>query len=162
MARRVFFSFHYERDIWRANVIRKSWVTQDREAAGFWDASLWEKAKKEGDEAVRKLINQGMKGASVTAVLIGTRTSSRKWVRYEIRKSYEEGKGLLGVFIHRIEDDDGNTDEKGEETFGVLGKDEEGNNVYFHDVARKYDWVDDGGYDNFGDWAEQAAKDVGR
>ena len=47
-------------------------------------------------------------------------------------------------------------------TFGVLGKDEEGNNVYFHDVARKYDWVDDGGYDNFGDWAEQAAKDVGR
>jgi len=162
MTRRVFFSFHYERDIWRANVVRKSWVTQDREAAGFWDASLWEKAKKQGDKAVRKLINEGMKGTSVTAVLIGARTSSRKWVRYEIRKSYEEGKGLLGVFIHRIEDDDGNTDEKGEVTFGVLGKDEEGNNVYFHDVARKYDWVDDEGYDNFGDWAEQAAKDVGR
>ena len=46
MARRVFFSFHYERDIWRANVVRNSWVTQDREAAGFWDASLWEEAKK--------------------------------------------------------------------------------------------------------------------
>ena len=41
MARRVFFSFHYERDIWRANVVRNSWLTKDREAAGFFDASLW-------------------------------------------------------------------------------------------------------------------------
>jgi hypothetical protein len=162
MARRVFFSFHYERDIWRANVVRKSWVTQDRESAGFWDASLWEKAKKEGDDAVRKLIDEGMKGASVTAVLIGMETSSRKWVRYEIRKSYEEGKGILGVFIHGIEDADGKTDEKGEATFGEIGKDKKGNSVYFHDVARKYDWVGNGGYDNFGDWVEQAAKDVGR
>ncbi len=46
MARRVFFSFHYERDIWHANVVRNSWITQDREAAVFWDASLWEEAKK--------------------------------------------------------------------------------------------------------------------
>ena len=38
MARRVFFSFHYERDHWRANVVRNSWVTKDRESAGFFDA----------------------------------------------------------------------------------------------------------------------------
>ena len=48
MARRVFFSFHYERDIWRVNVVRNSWLTKGREAAGFWDASLWEEAKKKG------------------------------------------------------------------------------------------------------------------
>jgi len=28
MARRVFFSFHHERDVWRANVVRHSWVTK--------------------------------------------------------------------------------------------------------------------------------------
>jgi len=38
MARRVFFSFHYERDNWRAGQARNSWVTKDRESAGFWDA----------------------------------------------------------------------------------------------------------------------------
>lgn len=32
MARRVFFSFHYERDIWRANQVRNRWITKDREA----------------------------------------------------------------------------------------------------------------------------------
>jgi MTH538 TIR-like domain (DUF1863) len=47
MARRVFFSFHYERDIWRASIVRNSWVTKpDRQAAGFFDASIWEEAKK--------------------------------------------------------------------------------------------------------------------
>ncbi len=39
MARRVFFSFHYERDVWRAGQVRNSWVTKDREEAGFWDAA---------------------------------------------------------------------------------------------------------------------------
>ena len=58
MARRVFFSFHYERDIWRANQVRNSWVTQpDRESAGFFDASLWEEAKRKGDAAIKKMID---------------------------------------------------------------------------------------------------------
>lgn len=39
MARRVFFSFHYERDIFQANVVPNSWRTGDREAAGSFDAS---------------------------------------------------------------------------------------------------------------------------
>lgn len=36
MARRGFFSFHCGREAWRAN----SSVTQEREAAGFFDTSL--------------------------------------------------------------------------------------------------------------------------
>jgi len=102
MARRVFFSFHYERDIWRANVVRNSWVTQDREAAGFWDASLWEEAKKQGDEAIKRMINRGLENTSVTAVLIRSETASREWVQYEIKRSYERLNGLLGIFIDGI------------------------------------------------------------
>jgi len=118
MARRVFFSFHYERDIWRANVVRNSWVTHaDRESAGFWDASLWEKAKKEGEIALKRLINGGLQRTSVTAVLIGTETYKRRWVRYEIAKSLERGNGLLGIYIHRIEDENGKTDKKGPNPF---------------------------------------------
>ncbi len=97
MARRVFFSFHYERDIWRSSIVRNSWLTHpDREAAGFWDASLWEETKLRGDAAIQRLIDAGLEYTSVTAVLIGSETADRRWVQYELRKSYERGNGLLG------------------------------------------------------------------
>lgn len=81
MARRVFFSFHYERDIWRAGVVRNSWRTKpDREAAGFFDASIWEEAKKKGDAAIRRMIDDALKNTSVTAVLIGNQTANRDYV----------------------------------------------------------------------------------
>lgn len=55
MARRVFFSFHYERDVWRASVVRQSWRTKpDRESAGFFDAGLWEEAKQKGEAASKR------------------------------------------------------------------------------------------------------------
>jgi hypothetical protein len=162
MARRVFFSFHYERDIWRANVVRNSWVTKEREAAGFWDASLWEEAQKKGEEAIKKMIEDGLKNTSVAAVLIGKETSGRKWVRYEVRRSHEDGKGLLAVYIHGIEDNSGKTDEKGDTYFGEIGTDANGKSVYFSQLYPSYDWIADKGYDNFGDWVEKAAKKAGR
>jgi len=148
MARRVFFSFHYERDIWRANVVRNSWVTQDREAAGFFDASLWEEAKKKGDAAIRRMIDDGLVGTSVTAVLIGAQTSERTYVKYEIDKSIERGSGLFGVRIHKIEDKDGHTDSWGSSPLP---------NGY-----PVYDWKDDNGYLYFGSWVEAAAKAAGK
>jgi len=162
MARRVFFIFHYERDIWRANVVRNSWVTKEREAAGFWDASLWEEAQKKGEEAIKKMIEDGLKNTSVATVLIGKETSGRKWVRYEVRRSHEDGKGLLAVYIHGIEDNSGKTDEKGDTYFGEIGTDANGKSVYFSQLYPTYDWIADKGYDNFGDWVEKAAKKAGR
>lgn len=84
MARRAFFSFHFERDVWRAGQVRNSWVTQDREDAGFWDAAAWESVKRKGDAAVHAWIDGQLKGTSVTVVLIGTETAQRKYVSYEI------------------------------------------------------------------------------
>ena len=163
MARRVFFAFHYERDIWRASQVRNSWVTKpDREAAGFWDAADWEKVKKQGDEAIKRWIDKQMEGTSVTVVLIGAETSTRKWVRYEIKKSHKEGKGMLGVYIHNIKDKDGSTDTKGKNQFGEIDKDKNGNSVYFWRLYPTYDWVNHDGYKNFGDWVEKAAKKAGR
>ena len=46
MAKRVFFSFHYQDVIdFRANVVRQHKLTKD-DSAGYFDASIWEKAKK--------------------------------------------------------------------------------------------------------------------
>jgi len=148
MARRVFFSFHFERDVWRASQVRNSWVTQHREAAGFFDASLWEEAKAKGKAAIKKLIDDALVNTSVTAVLIGAETSSRTYVQYEIDKSIERGSGLLGVRIHKLGDENGNPDTWGDNPL-----------PYGYSV---YDWVDDDGYSNFGTWVEKAANAAGK
>jgi hypothetical protein len=114
MARTVFFSFHYQRDIWRANVVRNSGVVIGQAAAGFKDASLWEEAKKKGDHVIQKMIDDALVGTSVTVVLIGAKTAGRKFINYEIDKSIERGNGILGIHIHNIKDQWGYTDTKGE------------------------------------------------
>jgi hypothetical protein len=158
MARRVFFSFHYKNDVWRANQVRNSWVTQGKEAAGFVDAADFEKLEKEGKEAIKRWIDNQLSGTSVTVVLIGSETSSREYVQYELQKSYKKGNGIIGVFIHKLKDKDGKTSTKGDTTFGELGKDKDGESVYFFQVAKTYDYVDDDGYNNLGNWIEKAAK----
>lgn len=107
LKRRVFFSFHYENDIWRANVVRNSWRYQHlttRQAYGFFDASLWENVKRHNPESLKDLIRQGMENTSVTAVLIGSNTYERRWVRYEIARSVVKRNGLVGVRIHLLAD----------------------------------------------------------
>lgn len=109
MARRVFFSFHYQNDIFRVNQIRNSHVVEGCAAAGFQDASLWEEAKRKGDAAIKDLIDQGLINSSVTVVLIGEQTAQRRYVTYEIEKSIARGNGLLGIHIHNIKNRDGRT-----------------------------------------------------
>ena len=58
MARRVFFSFEYSHDVTRANVVRNSWVTQGKEAAGFEDAAEFEQLKRKGDQSCKTLDRQ--------------------------------------------------------------------------------------------------------
>lgn len=115
MAKRVFFSFHYQDVIdFRANVVRNHWVTKpDRESAGFFDASVWESAKKTSDLAVKRLINQGINGTSRTAILIGSQTYLRRWVRYEIVKSFAENNKIIGIHINGIADKFSNTKRNG-------------------------------------------------
>jgi len=109
MAHRVLLSFHYQDVIdFRANVVRNHWLTKpDREAAGFFDASIWETAKKQGDIALKRLINSGLENTSNSCVLIGTSTYARPWVRYELLKSFKRGNHLFGVHINSIKGKDG-------------------------------------------------------
>ena len=163
MARKTFFSFYYKNDVWRAMQIRNSWVTKDdKEAAGFIDAADFEKLGKEGKDAIERWINKQLDGTSVTVVLIGSDTSNRPYVKYELQKSYQKGNGMLGIYIHKQEDVDGNTSTKGSNHFGEIGKDSNGKPVYFSIDYPCYDWVDDDGYHKMGDWIEKAAKAAGR
>lgn len=104
MARTVFFSFHYQRDIWRVNQIRSIPNVTGNAAAGFKDASLWEETKKKGDAPIKALIDKALEGTSVTVVFVGSQTAGRKFINYEIDKSIERGNGLVAVQIHHLED----------------------------------------------------------
>lgn len=160
MARKTFFSFHYEKDVWRVNIVRNSWVTAD--TAGFIDAAAFEEIKKGGEDNIKKWIDGQMTGTSVTVVLIGAETSNREYVKYEVQKSYSRGNGLLGIYIHQLKDNSGNTASKGDNMFGEIGKDASGNPVYFSANYPCYDWINDKGYDNLGAWIEAAAKKAGK
>jgi hypothetical protein len=123
MAKRVFFSFHYQDVIdFRANVVRNHWMTKpDREAAGFFDASVWEGARRQGEDALKRLINGALENTSNTCVLIGTLTAARPWVRYELLKSFRRGNHLFGVHINGIKAKDGTTKTLGPNPFEFVG-----------------------------------------
>lgn len=123
MAKRVFFSFYYQDVIdFRANVVRQHWLTKpDREEAGFFDASIWGNAKLSGDIGIKRVINSGLEGTSVTCVLVGSETYSRPWVRYEIMMSLRKGNSLLAVHINSIKGRDQLTKPQGPNPFRYLG-----------------------------------------
>ncbi|AWP78198.1 TIR domain-containing protein [Bordetella bronchiseptica] len=123
MAKRVFFSFHYQDVIdFRANVVRNHWLTKpDREAAGYFDASVWETAKKQGEVALKRLINGALENTSNSCILVGSQTYMRPWVRYEIMKSFRRGNHLLAVHVNSVKGKDGRTKPVGPNPFEHLG-----------------------------------------
>lgn len=168
MGRRVFFSFHYQYDIWRVSRIRNSWVTKERDTNTFMDAASWESVKKKGATAIKGWIDRQLDGTSVTVVLIGQFTAQRTYVTYEIQQSIARGNGLLGIYIHGMKGSDGTTTLRGpnpldsftvkrEFLFGLTQYDEKVSNVY-----RTYDWQIDSGYQNINHWIEEAAQIAGR
>lgn len=148
MARHVFFSFHYQLDIVRVNQIRNLPEIVDAAAAGFRDSSLWEEARKKSDAAVKKLIDDGLIGTSVTLVCIGNKTAGRKFINYEIEKSIARGNGLLGVQIHHLKNFSGEVDSVGM-TPALL-------------TANKYPVYKYDNHTNLKSWIEAAANAAGK
>lgn len=148
MARRTFFSFHYQRDIWRINQIRNIPNITGCSAAGFQDASLWEEAKKKGDAAIKKLIDEGLKNTTVTVVCIGAKTAGRKYINYEIEQSIQRGNGIVGIRIHEIKDSNGNKDTVGTAPSKITA------NGY-----KVYKYVD---HEKLANRIEEAAKNAGK
>ena len=135
MARRTFFSFHYKPDVTRAWVVRYSWVTRvaqgEREDAGFFDSSVFEAKQRESDDVLKMFLREGLKNSTVTCVLVGAETTLRRWVRYEIMRSFVRNNGLLAIRIHSIADLDRNTCACGSNPFDALAFAVENNRLSF-------------------------------
>lgn len=119
--RQVFFSFHYTPDNWRAAQVKNMGIVDN---SSTWSANDWEEVRYKTDAKIKEWIDTQMAMRSCVVVLIGKGTSSRKWVKYEIEKAYELGKGIVGVYIHGLKDADGEQTTRGANPFySIYNKD---------------------------------------
>lgn len=118
MARRSFFSFHYEPDNSRAAQVRNMGVVDGNKPVSDND---WETVTKGGAAAIKKWIADQMKGRSCTVVLAGSNTAKRKWIDYEILESWNDGMGVVGIYIHGLKNLDGKVATKGSNPFAHIG-----------------------------------------
>lgn len=162
MARRVFFCFHYDRDVRRAAQVRNSWVVRPgSEAQPFYDKAEFEDAKRRAG-GIENWIEEQLIGTSVTVVLYGAETYFRPWVRHEIKRSFELGKGILAIDIHNVRDPQTGTDVAGLNPLNFWSIPRGGRQVSMDQIYRTYDWERNDGYNNMPAWIEAAARDAGR
>lgn len=117
MARQVFYSFHYDNDNWRASQVRNIGVVEGNRPAPDND---WETIKRGGDAAIKRWIDDQMYYRSCTVVLVGSATAGRKWINYEIEKSWQKGMGIVGVSVHGLKDQHGRQSIPGHSPFGGI------------------------------------------
>jgi len=158
MARKAFYSFHYAPDNWRAAKVRNMGVIEGNAPVSD---NEWEKITKGGEAAIEKWIGEQLSGKSVTIVLIGSNTAGRKWISYEIAKTWNAEKGILGIYIHNISDREGNQATKGNNPFDYVTFGTEKKKL--SSVVKAYDppySVSSGVYDyikkNLDNWIETA------
>ena len=97
--RQVFYSFHFKNDVFRVQQVRNMGVIEGNQPVS---PNTWEEVKRQGEASIKKWIDENMKGRSCVVVLVGTETASRPWVQYEIKKAWNDGKGLVGIHIHNL------------------------------------------------------------
>lgn len=110
MARRVFFSFHFDGDFWRTQQVRNM---GSLEGQSLCTANTWEEVKRKGDAAVEQWIEDNMHGKSCVVVLVGAQTASRPWVIHEISKGWNDRKGVLAIRVDKLLDSKGQSSSAG-------------------------------------------------
>ena len=156
MGRKVFYSFHYEPDNWRAAQVRNMGVIEGNSPASDND---WESVKRGGDPAIASWIDRQLHGKSCAVVLIGAQTAGRKWIDYEIKTAWEGGKGLLGIYIHNLKGRDGRPSLPGMSPFTGFRVGEKpltsivkAYNPPYSDSKQVHAYI----FRNFADWIEEA------
>lgn len=112
--RQVFYSFHFGNDVMRVQQVRNIRAIEENTPVS---PNAWEQVRTKGDKGIKDWIEDNMKYRSCVAVLIGSETYKRPWVKYEIEKAWRDGKGLLGIHIHNLKCPNNGTCSKGSNPF---------------------------------------------
>jgi hypothetical protein len=156
MATKVFFSFHYKPDNWRASQVRNIGVIEGNRAASD---NKWEEVTSGGDDAIKEWIDDNMSGRSCVIVLIGSATANRKWINYEIEKAWKDGRGVVGIYIHGLKNSNEEQGTKGNNPLDYIYYD----NKKLSSIAKAYDtpyssssYVYGHIEENIGNWIDEA------
>lgn len=155
MARKIFYSFHFDNDVMRVQQVRNMGVVEGNTPVS---PNNWEEVKRKGNAAIEKWIDDNMFGKSCVIVLIGVDTHKRPWVNYEIKKAWKDGKGLFGIFIHNLTCPNNGKSSKGKNPFDAINFTLGGKAV----VPKVYDPKSSDAYNdiatNLSNWVEAAIK----
>lgn len=136
MARRIFHSFRHSHDYWRVQTLRQIGAIEGQR---LLSPNEWEAVKRRGDRAIQSWIDQQMAGKSCVVVLIGRATAGRRWVNYEMRKGWADGKGVVGIHIHRLKDHTGAQTVKGADPLDAISVGTRFGSMRLSAVAKTYD-----------------------
>ncbi|RAI54537.1 TIR domain-containing protein [Roseicella frigidaeris] len=154
MARKGFYSFYYKEDNWRVATVKGIGAIESQKIVS---GNEFEEVKKGGDAAIQKWIDDQLHGRSCVIVLVGANTAGRRWVNYEIKKGWDDGKGVLGVRIHNLLDRHQRQSTRGTDPFAgfTVGSKPlstwvktydppftDSQKVYAHIAANLEDWVE--------------------
>ena len=148
MGRNCCIIFDYDNDLARAKQINDLGLVRGSAPAGFDDASRWQEARNAGEAAVRGLIDGALLSTSVTIVLIGENTAALDYVEYAIEQSIRRKNGIVGLFVHDMADENGNTSAQGKVPYEA--KAAEMLDAHHYDV---HVWE----HSKFEHWVEEAA-----
>ena len=157
MKRQVFYSFHYKNDVRRVSQVRNIGALEDNKPVSD---NEWEEVKRKGDDNIKKWINDNMNYRSCVIVMVGEETANRKWVKYEIEKAWNDGKGVLEIYIHNLKDPVTGKCSQGKNPFSsfTIKKD----NKSLADIVKCYNPNPNDAYndikDNLEKWVEEAIK----
>jgi hypothetical protein len=115
--RQIFHSFRYDYDWWRVQTVRQIGAI---EGQALLSSNDWEAVKRQGERAIREWIDNQMRGRSCVVVLIGSATAGRKWIEYEMTSGWAGGKGVVGIHIHGLKNQDGSQAHKGANPLGSV------------------------------------------
>jgi len=155
--RNVFYSFHFDNDVFRVQQIRNMGVLEGDEPVSV---NKWEEIKRT-DKGVKEWIDANLDRKTCVVVLIGEETASRKWVKYEIKRACELGIPVVGVRIHNLKSVNGQLAKKGVNPFTGLDLKWTDGSAYIptiHDPAASQAYKDIS--DKLSIWIEGAIADV--
>ncbi len=144
---KIFFSFYFTRDYYRAYQVMQSWLKQpNANATPFISSQEIERMGRDGLTAIYQWIEAEVQSSDITVVLIGQETAGRHFVEYEIAQAQKIQQPIFGVHIHQIKDAEGNGDRSGQNPLLPIFK--------------TYDWIEDDGTQHLRHWVDEAIATV--
>lgn len=153
--RQIFYSFHYDNDVFRVQQVRNMGVLEGNTTVSV---NEWETVKRGGEASIKKWIDDNLKYKSCLVVLVGSETANRKWVKYEIEKAWNEGKGVVGIYIHNLKCPQNGICQQGANPFDQFTFKDSNNKL--SSIVKCYNPKSNDAYNdianNIGDWIEEA------